>query len=64
MERYFDFKDTSVSKKYKLAKLKLPLNAVKWLQTTQQIRQLEGRDKIDSWYQLKNHMRRKYVPAH
>ena len=63
LERYFEFKETPVEQRYKLAKIKLNKLAANWFEEVQRQRRREGREGIHTWDKLKEHLRRKYVPS-
>ena len=48
LDRYFDFKDTSPERQYKLAKIKLTKLAAVWLEGVQKQRRKEDRARIDT----------------
>ena len=60
---YFEYKNTTPERQYKLAKIKLTKLAAIWLQGLQRQRRREDRLRIETWDKLKKHLRRKYVPT-
>ena len=62
LERFFDFKETSEEKRFKIAKSQLTKKVETWLQEIQRQRKRKGQTKIRDWDKLKRKMRRKYVP--
>lgn len=62
LDRYFEYKNTTPERQYKLAKIKLTKLAAVWLEGIQRQRRREDRNRIDTWNKLKKHLRRKYVP--
>ena len=63
MDRYFEYRETTPEKQYKIAKMKLTKLAAIWLEGIQRQRMREHRDRIDTWVKLKKHLNRKYVPV-
>lgn len=64
MDRYFEFKEITEEKQFKIVKFKLENNGRKMLKTTQENRVLCGKRKIDTWDKLKSKMCNKYIPIH
>ena len=63
MDRYFEYRETTHERQYKIAMMKLTKLAALWLEGIQRQRLREHRDRIDTWDKLKKHLNRKYVPV-
>lgn len=63
LDRYFEYKDTSPERQYKLAKIKLTKLAAVWVEGLQKQTRKEDRPRIDTWEKMKKHLRVKYVPS-
>lgn len=63
LDKYFEYKETSSERQYKLAKIKLTKLVAVWLESIQKQRRRDDRASISTWEKLKKHLRKKYVPS-
>lgn len=62
VERMFEHKQLNDSKRFTYATLKLTKYASTWFESLQAKRESEGKQRLESWSDLKAKMKRKYVP--